>query len=357
MVFDAGPHSASLVAAFALAVVLILLFVNARLNLRGLTLLSRVENARTADCMVVIPARDEEDVIERAVRSLPPDCVIVVDDDSRDKTAERAAAAGAGVVAAPTLLRGANGKSNACAMGAAALTSRWILFADADTWFEPGFMDTAVAVAEASQISFLSVYPQAEPSGIFEHILTPYFQALYFAGTDPKSHRAEVFSGHVVLARRETYEFLGGHRAVMSQASDDVRLAGLADRHRVKYAVARAPQLCHVRLYQGVKGIWKGLERQAIRFQIGSPLRAMVAITTAAAAFLWAPALAWLLWERQHIAAIMLGLLPVVLLWPWYRGPRAILAPLAIYVSVPFLLHAVLTGVTGRAVFWKGRRV
>src|SRR5208282_2219346 len=97
------------------------------------------------DCMVVIPARNEEAVIGRAVRSLPPDTVIVVDDHSRDRTAEVAREAGAGVLPAPDLPRNGIGKSNACAAGARALTSRWVLFTDADTWFEPGFLDAAVA--------------------------------------------------------------------------------------------------------------------------------------------------------------------------------------------------------------------
>ncbi len=88
--------------------------------------------------MVVIPARNEEGNIGAAVRSLPPDSVIVVDDFSNDKTAEEAREAGAGVLPAPQPLDGAVGKSNACMEGARVLTSRWILFADADTRFEPG---------------------------------------------------------------------------------------------------------------------------------------------------------------------------------------------------------------------------
>ncbi len=56
--------------------------------------------------MVVIPARNEEGNIGAAVRSLPPDSVIVVDDFSDDKTAEEARAAGAGVsVGAPAAAR------------------------------------------------------------------------------------------------------------------------------------------------------------------------------------------------------------------------------------------------------------
>jgi 4,4'-diaponeurosporenoate glycosyltransferase len=356
-VFELHAQGWSLVVALSCAVLLSLLLINARRNLLALPVLSRLSSPRPADCMVVIPARDEEDVIARAVRSLPPDSVIVVDDGSSDRTARVAREAGAGVLSAGPLPRGGNPKSNACAAGAATLTSKWILFADADTWFEQGFIDAAVAACEQNGASFLSVYPQIEPHGALEHMLEPYLAALYFAGTNPKSIPAGAFCGHVVLARRETYEFLGGHRALLRESVDDVRMARLAERHRVAYALARAPRLAHVRMYKGVTGIWSGLERQAIRLQMASPLRAVSPLLTALAGVAWGPVLVWLVLEQNLVAAAGLALLPIALLWPWYRGPRAILGPFAFYLVLPFLLRAMLTGLTGRAVLWKGRKV
>lgn len=348
----------SLFAALAIAVLLFLLFLRAWLNLRALPLLHRVERTRALDCMVVIPARDEENVIARAVKSLPHDTVIVVDDGSSDATAKMAREAGAGVLPAPALPRGGTGKANACAAGAQALTSRWILFADADTWFEPGFLEAAVAASEASGISFLSVYPQPASAGFLELLLTPYFQALYFAGTNPKSNPAEAFNGQVVLARRQTYEFLGGHHAILREAVDDIRLALLAERHRVKYAIARAPELCHVSMYRGAGGIWSGLERQAVRFHVGNPLRALVSLLGAGLAALWLPVLVWLLLDRYWVAAVCFALVPLACFRTWYgTTARAVLAPVAIYVALPFLAHAALAGATGRPVLWKGRRV
>src|SRR5580765_4475669 len=110
--------------------------VKSRISHLGLTPLAPpAQDPPPRDCMVVIPARNEEDVIERAVSSLPHDTVIVVDDRSTDSTADRARKAGAGVLPAPDLPRNAYGKSNACIAGARPLRSKWILFADADTWF------------------------------------------------------------------------------------------------------------------------------------------------------------------------------------------------------------------------------
>ena len=55
------------------------------------------------DLTVIIPARNEEKNIERAVKSFAGVPVIVVDDDSSDRTAEFARAAGARVIKAPPL--------------------------------------------------------------------------------------------------------------------------------------------------------------------------------------------------------------------------------------------------------------
>ena len=80
--------------------------------------------------VVVIPALDEEDAIAAVVREIPPVVheVIVVDNGSRDRTAERAAGAGARVVHEPR-----RGYGRACLAGvAAAPTADVFVFLDGD---------------------------------------------------------------------------------------------------------------------------------------------------------------------------------------------------------------------------------
>jgi glycosyltransferase involved in cell wall biosynthesis len=126
----------------------------------------------------------------------------VVDDHSDDRTAENARKAGAGVLPPPDLPRGAIGKSNACAAGARLLTSRWILFADADTWYEPGFLESAVAAAEAGPLDFLSIYLRPEYRGVSAHLLGPLAVALYFCGSNPRRDPAALFNGYLLVRRR-----------------------------------------------------------------------------------------------------------------------------------------------------------
>jgi len=339
----------SLQVSLAVTAILVVFLLRAGRNFRALPLIRPLPACETPpDCMVVIPARNEEKRIARAVASLPHDTVIVVDDDSEDNTAEVARKAGAGVLPAPELGRSALGKSNACLAGARILTSRWILFADADTSYEPGFLESAVAAAEAGPLDFLSLYPRPEYRGVSAHILGPLAVALYFCGANPRRDPAALFSGQCLLVRREAYEFVGGHAAVLTNLFEDLKLAALAQRHRMKFAVARTG-LGHVRIDP------KDFERNAHRFTEITPRIGIQILLAAAFCALWLVAIACLLIDHQWLAAAACSLVPLLLLFQWYRGPRALLAPLAILRMLPILARGFIAAVTGRAVEWKGR--
>jgi glycosyltransferase involved in cell wall biosynthesis len=301
------------------------------------------------DCMVVIPARNEHGNVGRAVRSLPPDTVIVVDDFSQDDTAGEARKAGAGVLPAFRLQEGGLGKANACMAGAKILTSRWILFADADTRFEPGFLEAAVSTAESNKLDFLSIYLRPEYRTLYESALSPFAVMLYFCGVDARSDPVGAFNGQCVLVRRDPYEFVGGHRVLLTSICDDVKMAELAQRHRLKFAVARAPRLGRVRIYPG------DFERNAFRFALGGLARGLRIMLSAAVWALWLPAVVWLLAGRHWGGAVVFLSLPSVFLSPWSGWARAMLAPFGIYMLLPSLFRGAMCALMNRHVRWKGR--
>ncbi|HEV2796960.1 MAG TPA: glycosyltransferase, partial [Nocardioides sp.] len=93
---------------------------------------------------VVVPARDEERTLPALLASLaglPLREVVVVDDDSGDRTSAVAVAGGARVLGAPARPDGWTGKAWACHTGAESSTGDLLLFLDADTGLSPGAVD------------------------------------------------------------------------------------------------------------------------------------------------------------------------------------------------------------------------
>ena len=341
--------------ALAVSVLLLAVFIRARLNFIRLPKLPpAAKSDRLPDCMVVIPARNEEALIARAVSTLPHDSVIVVDDHSTDSTAEAARQAGAGVIQAPALARGVYGKAHAAMIGARALTSRWILFTDADAHFSPGFVEAAVSGAQSNNAALLSIYLDPEYPAVGSRLLGPYLNALYFCGASPALDSTVAFNGQCMLARRDAYEFLGGHGAVLNDLNADLRFAALAQRHRLRFGIARANGLGSVRF----RDLSAFVNRGAFRFMLPSPLLGSTILIAALVMAAWPPILAWLLVDRDYRPALAFAILPFVLMWGWYRRSPAILAlPLAIYAAIPLLLRGLWNALSGSAVEWRGRSV
>lgn len=341
------------------AAALVFLFVRARLRYRTLPQLRKVSPlGQSVDCMVVIPARNEAQTIATAVRSFPPDTVIVVDDGSNDATAMEAEQAGAGVIRAPKLPKGAVGKAHACMVGARIIQSKWILFADADTQYASGFLDTVVAAAESNALSFVSVHLKQDLEGFASNLLVPYAEALLFAGVDPSQSPESVFRGQCFLVRREAYEFIGGHSASLTFFPEDVKLATIAQMHRMKPGLFRTEDLGRSKSHKGWKDLWHATARRSRRLNLLGGGAAAAAFIAAVLGVLWIP-MTWLAYTSGWpLAAALVAVAPFAVLLPWYGNPRRmLLAPIAFYAILPMLLHALYCVWAPGRIQWKGRMV
>ncbi len=351
-----------LVLAAALALGIVFFLAKARLNYLRLPELPAGSGRLRPDVTVIIPARNEERNIQRAVRSFAGCRVVVVDDDSEDRTAELASAAGAEVMRAPPLQPGTLGKPNACAAGARRAGSEWLLFVDADTWFAPGFPASVVEYARAEAVDVLTCFLASVRVSWAERLLLPYAFALYFAGVsaarvNSKDSPEALANGQCILFRRMAYEALGGHAAVRSSVIEDVALASLAKQHRLRVRVVRAERLGCVRMYHDLASIWRGFGKNSFRFLKQNPWTGVQVIAASVLLTSYLPMIVWLLARGNWPGAVVFAFVPSLSLWPWFAGTSAAAAPVAIYLFQLIALDGMFRTVFGRIALWKGRRV
>jgi len=228
--------------------------------------------AATARVSVVVPARDEAARIRGCVaavlaQDVGPAEVVVVDDGSRDATAELAARAGAWVVAAPPRPAGLAGKAVACAAGAAAARAgEWLAFVDADVRLAPQALSRLVAAATGSGASAASPLARPVAGSWWEELLLPELglqvaERLDLDALADPARPGAFLSGQCLLVRRDAYDAVGGFAAVAGSLVEDVALARLLAAAGHALDVRLAPGLASVRMYQRPGDLWEGLAR------------------------------------------------------------------------------------------------
>src|SRR2546427_5572479 len=222
---------------------------------------------------VIIPARNEEVNIERAVRSVSaqggvPLEIIVVDDQSEDRTGEilkrlKAEIPSLRTLRVDALPDGWLGKPHALACGAKTASADWLLFTDADAVHNPGSLADLLERAEKERVDLLSLSPGQLTPTWWEKAIIPlvyvWLAKLYSFDevNDPKSGVAAA-NGQYLLMRRAVYERVGGHEAVRAEILEDVALA-----RRVKAAGGRLLFLpgaswVQTRMYRTFSEMWEG---------------------------------------------------------------------------------------------------
>ncbi|MCL4176154.1 MAG: glycosyltransferase [Verrucomicrobia bacterium] len=195
----------------------ILLIVTLLLWAAGFLLLARLGRGPASDSprpprsvSIVIPARNEAHNLPALLQSLKaqsvkPAEVIVVDDGSTDRTADLARELGATVIASQPLPEGWRGKTWACHQGARAAMGELLLFADADTWFEP---DGLSRILTRHHDGAFSVGPYHAVQRPYEQ-LSLFFNFNMTVGVVPQG-----LFGQMLLVGREDYRRVGGHEPV-----------------------------------------------------------------------------------------------------------------------------------------------
>jgi chlorobactene glucosyltransferase len=312
---------------------------------------------------VVIPARNEEEDIEEALRSVLNQKgvelqVIVVNDHSTDKTGEilrRLADEDARItiVENPPLGKGWLGKPNAMKHGVAAATEDLILFTDADVVHCPTSFATGISLLNRERLSFLSFTPRIVCESFWENVfiplpLFPFTVQCLWGANDAKSADAWA-AGAFMLIKADVLRDVGGIESVKSAIVDDTELARVVKRsgHRVGYHLA--PKLMHVRLFKGNSHAFWGPTKNAIAITFSHPWMSVPAMGLPLLVF-WLPiAAAFIGFWANDTRLIAVGLfqpvadlLGLVRIRPYcdFRWHKAIFFPLIVIPIICVLAKA-----------------
>ncbi len=225
---------------------------------------------------IIVPVHNEERVIDScasSLRRLEYDKleIIFVLDRCTDDTAKVLAAHAAAdprivVITNETCPDDWAGKCHAAHVGAVRASGDWVLFTDADTWFDPQLARAAVALAHARDLALLSLLSTLTFDHRFEQVAQVAagvkLLSLYPIERVNRSRKPRPFAnGQFLLFRRDWYERIGGHAALKDDLLEDIAAAKLVDGHGGHSAVVFADGMLMCSMYESLAEFKQGWKR------------------------------------------------------------------------------------------------
>jgi len=331
----------------------------------------------------IIPARDEAACLGETVTSLlrqdyPGEfTVIVVDDQSRDATAQvaqdAAAALGAGdrltVLPGRPLPPGWTGKLWAQQQGvalaeAAREAPAYLLLTDADIVYAPDALTQLVARAERGGFVLTSLMAKLRCESFAERMFVPafifFFQMLYpFAWANDPRRATAAAAGGCMLVRGEVLRAAGGLAAIRDALIDDCALAKALKRHG-PISIALTERVRSIRAYPAIDDIRRMVSRTAYAQLHYSPALLAATIFGLALTYLAPVLLAILADGVAQFIGIFTWLLMAFAFRPTLRFYRcstlwAPALPAIATMYMAFTLDSAYQHARGRGGMWKGR--
>lgn len=327
---------------------------------------------------VVVPARNEADVVGQAVRSLLEQDysgqvqIFVVDDHSSDETANVARRAASDkaeeltISLAMSLPAGWTGKMWALSQGVQQATQfapDYFLFTDADIVHASDSITSLVARARRDNLDLVSMMARLRCSSLAERALIPAFVFFFFMLYPPEwvsspTHRTAAAAGGCILVRAEALARIGGIAAVRNELIDDCALGREIKRNgRVWLGLTQHTR--SIRGYDGFGGVGHMISRTAFYQLRHSGWLLMATVLGMAITFLGPPVLVCFGgWAALWGAAAWLMMSTAF--WPTLRfySRSPLWAPLLPVIAVFYTgatVHSAVRYWLGHGGDWKGR--
>jgi len=333
---------------------------------------------------VILPARNEEEFIEKCLDSLLDQDyenyeIVVIDDSSTDSTGKiikEYAIKDAKVihVSARPKPDGWIGKNWACMEGYAAATGEILLFTDSDTEHSRNVISLAVAHLLSLDLDALTAIPRMVCLDSWTKITLPMlstflhtrFSALRV--NDP-SKKTGYFFGSFFIIKRSTYEKVGMHQGVRQEIIEDGALGKKVKESGFKMKMVRGDHLISAIWARDGATLWNALKRLMVPLYLQNA-RIAVGIFFAVLFLLFMPfpllAYASVFFSHSEsfaalfvAAAVSSSLVYTACLLDarelHIRLAHAMCGPLGSLIIVCGFLSGILQAKRNRSVSWRGR--
>jgi len=272
---------------------------------------------------IIVPARNEEEMIERGLTGLlsldyQNYEIIAIDDRSTDRTGEimeevAASPAAHGclrVIHIESLPSGWLGKTHAMWTAAKQATGNWLLFTDADVLFKPDSLRRALAYAEAEPADHVVLFPRMLMQQPGEKMMIAFFQTLFVFGHRPWKVADPDTDDHMGvgafnLIRSSVYEAVGTYERLRLEVLDDMKLGKVVKNEGYAQRNVFGEDLISIRWAKGALGV------------VGNLTKNFFAIVS----FQWPRAL------MSCVLLVFLNLMPFLGVWlahGWARVPYGV---------------------------------
>jgi glycosyltransferase involved in cell wall biosynthesis len=348
---------------------------------------------------IIVPARNEEDSIEQALKTLlaldyDNYEVIVVNDRSTDRTGEilermekdshpsKTAKDGAAstnkllpnfrvypalrVIHHQELPPGWLGKTHAMWTAANQAIGDWLLFTDADVMFKPDSLRRALAYAETERADHVVLFPRMIMMRPGEYMMIAFFQTMFTFGHRPwkvadPSTDDHMGVGAFNLVRRRVYEAVGTYEALRMEVLDDMKLGKVVKKAGFAQRNVFGGDLISIRWAQGALGVVNNLTKNF--FAVLSFQWWRTVISAIALAFLnFGPFLGLCLahgWARVPYAVALGSMFFIYLGMSWRSGVPVyylLLHPLSTSLFIYTLLRSMFLTLWNDGIEWRGTK-